>query len=469
MGLSYIEKINCIKIQSNGSFLLMSEILSHLQKVSIKNFKNVNIAYFTQKIFNDTDALVLFLITTPLGVMINFSIICYVSFIFIKINYFLVIIFLLLGLVYLLVFIKFKKIISIKKYASLEANNKYYSSISRPMHHLKFIRTHFIYNMYKDKIKYSFNNYLTKNISYNKTSTIFLNFGSFINLLTQLSIYLVLGIMVVNDEISIGNITLLSSYLALLMSSITYFTNLCKYYQEVQVYYKRIMEIFNMSQQQFGCHKAKNIKQIQVDIKEFKHDKSLILNNIRFEMSKGQVYSIVGKNGTGKSTLVDIILGLYPEEFTGKIIYDGINIINHDIVSLRKNMIGISEQMSPLMNSTIRNNIMMNNNYDNNSLTELCKEMGLSDLLSRSELGMETIINESNMNLSGGEKQKISLIRTFIKNPQYIILDEPTASLDMQSKQNLINYINKIRCTKIIMIITHDKDLIEISDKIIEM
>jgi ATP-binding cassette subfamily C protein len=82
---------------------------------------------------------------------------------------------------------------------------------------------------------------------------------------------------------------------------------------------------------------------------------------------------------------------------------------------------------------------------------------------------METIINESNMNLSGGEKQKISLIRTFIKNPQYIILDEPTASLDMQSKQNLINYINKIRCTKIIMIITHDKDLIEISDKIIEM
>jgi ATP-binding cassette subfamily C protein len=165
--------------------------------------------------------------------------------------------------------------------------------------------------------------------------------------------------MVVNDEISIGNITLLSSYLALLMSSITYFTNLCKYYQEVQVYYKRIMEIFNMSQQQFGCHKAKNIKQIQVDIKEFKHDKSLILNNIRFEMSKGQVYSIVGKNGTGKSTLVDIILGLYPEEFTGKIIYDGINIINHDIVSLRKNMIGISEQMSPLMNSTIRNNIMI--------------------------------------------------------------------------------------------------------------
>jgi ATP-binding cassette subfamily C protein len=196
---------------------------------------------------------------------------------------------------------------------------------------------------------------------------------------------------------------------------------------------------------------------------------------------------IAGENGAGKSTLINILLGLHMGEYKGDILYNGISVNEVDMYDFRKNQVGISEQEPLLIADTIRYNISLcelptdgerrQNVTDINPIdkradkqNELVSMLGLNTYADALHDGFETVINENAANISGGEKQKISLLRALMKGNNLIVLDEPTSALDEHSKSSLRGYLDMIKHEKIVIVVTHDKGFInEVIDNIILM
>lgn len=175
-----------------------------------------------------------------------------------------------------------------------------------------------------------------------------------------------------------------------------------------------------------------------------------ILKNINLDLYKGKKYAIVG--GSGKSTLIKLILGYY-NNYTGNVYIDGI-----DNRKIRRKSIfkicSIIHQNVFMFDDTVKNNITLYNNYSDKIVDTSIKKAGLNNLINKLEGGINTRVNENGNNFSGGEKQRIAIARAFVKGSNMIILDEATSSLDNETAYNiedsLLN-IKDITC----LVVTH--------------
>jgi ATP-binding cassette subfamily C protein len=132
-------------------------------------------------------------------------------------------------------------------------------------------------------------------------------------------------------------------------------------------------------------------------------------------------------------------------------------------------MIGYLEQDPVLLEDTIGYNIFAEHTKENNldEYDSIISEFGLRDFIYSLPNGLDTIMSEKTQNISGGEKQKISLLRIIINNPDVLILDEPTSAMDSKSKNTFIEKLRIMRDNKISIIVTHDPDLLNAADEII--
>jgi ATP-binding cassette subfamily C protein len=174
--------------------------------------------------------------------------------------------------------------------------------------------------------------------------------------------------------------------------------------------------------------------------------KTVTLKNISFKIKKGEFLGIIGKSGSGKSTLVSLILGLL-NPIKGKI-----------IINNKSSKVGYVPQDTYLLDDTIKTNITLGH-YDNevniDDLNSAIKDCELEDLIKQNIRGINTIVGDKGMKLSGGEKQRIGLARTLYENKDIIILDEATSALDSQTENKIMRailYIHKKKKKTIIMI-----------------
>jgi len=198
----------------------------------------------------------------------------------------------------------------------------------------------------------------------------------------------------------------------------------------------------------------------------YSNNEKMTLKNLNTEISKGQTTAIVGKSGSGKSTFADLISRFY-DVGNGEILIDQKNIKDYSLESLRK-FIGIVTQNIILFDDSIRNNILNGNIVaTNEQINSAIKSANLVELISKLPNGIETIIGENGVQLSGGEKQRLSIARALIKNPDILILDEATASLDTTSESNVHGAIEKLLRNRTVIIIAHRLSTIVNADKII--
>ena len=195
---------------------------------------------------------------------------------------------------------------------------------------------------------------------------------------------------------------------------------------------------------------------------------SLILDNINLEICKGQTVAIVGKSGAGKTTLTDLLPRFY-DPISGNIFIDKINLKDLKLKNLR-DLYGIVTQNVILFNDTIKNNIIHGNkNASENDINKAVKSANIQDLVEKLDNGLNTYIGENGVKLSGGEKQRLSIARALIKNPDILILDEATASLDSESEKMVHSAIDNIIKNRTVIIIAHRLSTIINADKILVM
>ncbi len=191
-----------------------------------------------------------------------------------------------------------------------------------------------------------------------------------------------------------------------------------------------------------------------------------ILNNINFMIRPREKITLIGKTGSGKSTLIKIIAGLY-QKTAGEICYGEFKIEDVNMVKLRETL-GYIVQDVNLFNDTIINNIKyFNEKITMEEVVQAAKEACIHEDIIKMPMGYHTMIGENGITLSGGQRQRISIARVLAKNPQILFIDEGTSNLDKDTELNILNNIYKKDIT--VISITHRTEWLEFSESVYEI
>jgi ATP-binding cassette subfamily C protein LapB len=194
--------------------------------------------------------------------------------------------------------------------------------------------------------------------------------------------------------------------------------------------------------------------------------KSPIIRNLSLKIPAGQKVAILGKMGSGKSTLSRLISGLIePEE--GSILIDGVDVRQIDPSDVRRN-IGIMLQETWLFSGTVKENLQMGfYEYDDAHILKIAKVSGVDEFVSTHPQGYDLELKERGEGLSGGQRQSINLARALLHNPSLLVLDEPTSSMDTGTEKGVIERLKAWNGDRTIVMVTHRNTLLELADRVL--
>ncbi len=191
-----------------------------------------------------------------------------------------------------------------------------------------------------------------------------------------------------------------------------------------------------------------------------------VLDGISFSISRGKVTALVGASGSGKSTIAQLLLRFYPVD-GGRINVAGIGIDQFDLSAWRKS-IGYVSQEPVLISASIRENISYgHNSASEESILKAARDAHVLDFVERFPQGLDTLVGERGIQLSGGQKQRVAIARAILKDPQLLILDEATSSLDTESEHLVQEALQKLMKGRTTLVIAHRLSTIKEADQII--
>jgi len=191
-----------------------------------------------------------------------------------------------------------------------------------------------------------------------------------------------------------------------------------------------------------------------------------VLRRINLKVEKGRIVSIIGSSGSGKSTLISLIPRFY-DTSSGEILIDGRDLKELDMHDWR-NKLGFISQETFIYNDTIKKNLLVSRNDASDAdICEALRLAHLDDFIDSLPAGIETVVGDRGMKLSGGQKQRIAIARVFLRDPQVLILDEATSSLDSISENLIQASINELSRSRTVIVVAHRLSTIKRSDKIL--
>jgi ATP-binding cassette subfamily B protein len=211
------------------------------------------------------------------------------------------------------------------------------------------------------------------------------------------------------------------------------------------------------------------IQTLEFDHVAFKHQSASqnAINDISFQVNTGETIAFVGPSGSGKTTLMKLLVGLYrPEQ--GKILYNGIDENSIDYEDLR-NQIGFVTQDTQLFSGSIKENLLfVNPKATESDLQDVLQKASCQNLLARAEKGLDTMIGEGGLKLSGGEKQRLSIARALLRKPKLLLFDEATSALDSLTEEEITDTIREIskQGNQVTILIAHRLSTIMHADRI---
>ena len=286
-------------------------------------------------------------------------------------------------------------------------------------------------------------------------------------------LYLVGGILMMkyNSSLTVGDITVLVALLGKMYGPVNSLLNIQVEWIRAIALFTRIFEYFDMPIEIKNKENPIIPKKVEGNIKfknvEFSYNEERkILKDINFELKSGDCIALVGPSGSGKSTIANLIPRLY-DVCNGTITFDGEDVRDIDLTWLRE-QIGIVSQETYLFNGTIRENLLYAKpDATDEELMEACEKANIADFILNQEKGLDAVVGNRGLKLSGGEKQRLSIARVLLKDPALLIFDEATASLDSISEKKIQDAINPIIDSRTSILIAHRLSTILAADEIL--
>lgn len=284
----------------------------------------------------------------------------------------------------------------------------------------------------------------------------------------KIILYFIVLVLLIKGKIQIAMFLLLISYYDKTKESINDIMEFDVSIMEESVSLYRINQIVNYKDSNLVLDGIVNNDDIAgyVEFKNvsFKYSRLQVLKNVSFTAKPNQITAIVGKTGSGKTTLFNLLLRMYRVN-DGKILIDRINIYDYSRDVFNSN-VSIVNQKTFIFNMSIRANLSL---IDSNKKRQIdaCKRVGIHDFIMSLPDGYSTILKEDATNISGGQKQLLSLARALLTSSEIILLDEVTSSLDPNTTNKIINLLDDLKTDHTIIVITHNKDLMRRADKLV--
>ena len=294
--------------------------------------------------------------------------------------------------------------------------------------------------------------------------------GTIVNLVRTAILFIMLY-LIFSQEITFGEFFSLWIYSFWLFTPLQELGNIISTYRESEASldnFKKVLET-PTEIKPINPKKINGIENLEFNNISFKHKQAIThaLNNVSFAVNKGETIAFVGPSGSGKTTLVKLLVGLYKPQ-NGSISYNSISSTDIDFDELRA-QIGFVTQDTQLFAGTIRENLLfVNPSATDEMCLDVLKKSACDSLLVRAEKGLDTVIGEGGVKVSGGEKQRLSIARALLRNPKLIVFDEATSSLDSLTEQEISNTIASIGQSKehITILIAHRLSTIMHADRI---
>lgn len=286
-------------------------------------------------------------------------------------------------------------------------------------------------------------------------------------------LYLVGGILMMqfDSELTVGDITVMVAMLGKMYGPVNQLLNIQVDWIRSMSMFTRIFAYFDMPIEIENAADAIVPKTTDGRISfqnvgfYYEEDRQ-ILKDISFELESGKCIAIVGPSGSGKSTLINLIPRLY-DVTAGSVTFDDVDVRKLDLSFLRKN-IGIVSQETYLFNGTIRDNLLYAKpDATEEELLNACKQANIYELIEKQENGLDTMVGNRGLKLSGGEKQRISIARVLLKDPTVMIFDEATSALDSISEQKIQDAIQPLIASRTSILIAHRLSTILAADEIL--
>ena len=294
--------------------------------------------------------------------------------------------------------------------------------------------------------------------------------GTTVNFLRTTILFIMLY-LIFAKAITFGEFFSLFIYSFFIFGPLQELGNVINIYREAEVSLKNFADILNTPKEIKPSKPVtiKDISSLAFDQVAFKHQSAVTnaLNGISFNVKVGETIAFVGPSGAGKTSLIKLLVGLY-RPLSGKILYNGIPNDEVDLDQLRE-QIGFVTQDTQLFAGTIRENLLfVNPGATDEQCIDVLHKAACQSLLARADKGLDTLIGEGGVKVSGGEKQRLSIARALLRKPHLLVFDEATSSLDSLTEEEISDTIRNVSETRnhITILIAHRLSTVMHADKI---
>lgn len=273
-----------------------------------------------------------------------------------------------------------------------------------------------------------------------------------------------------STEVSLGLLVSFISYASMFYTPVNFFANIGDTYQNTLASAEKILDIIDAEpEHDFGVGKELKRMEGKIEFKNvnFAFDRSKkVLSNINLTIEPGDIVGIVGTTGSGKSTLINLLMRYY-DDYDGEILIDGVNIRDIDLKYYR-NSIGFVQQEPLMFRDTIYNNIAYGSaNVHVEQVLHAAEVANAAGFIRRMPDAYDTMLGERGVGLSGGEKQRVSIARAVLKNPSILIFDEATAAVDSETENLIQSAIERLISGRTTLMIAHRLSTLRKANKIV--
>lgn len=307
-------------------------------------------------------------------------------------------------------------------------------------------------NLFLNKNKVTFENYQNKIYDLGKLNLKISLYSGIALVFVLLAILSLSSYNVLNNEIKVGELMAIIGISSSLLISITNLALTTIPIQEARVAFERMFEYSSIEKEKSSGKDIQNLNSVEIQNIDFRFSgRSPLLKDISLNFEKGKITCLFGESGSGKTTLTEILQKNYHPEKGEIIINNSLGLEDISINSWR-NVVGTVPQSIQIFNSSVLENIILNDQIDEAKLHYIIS-LGFDKFITSLPQGLMTLVGEEGINLSGGQKQLLAWMRVLYHDPKFLILDEPTSSLDEHNRNFIYNLIKTLKSDKIILII----------------
>lgn len=274
---------------------------------------------------------------------------------------------------------------------------------------------------------------------------------------------------IVSGELTTGGFISFVAAMAMFMDPIRKYAKANAKLNQARAASSRIFSVLNEKEE---IDDGENIftsfkNKIEIKNVSFSYGERQVINDLSFEINKGEKVALVGLSGSGKSTLINLLLRLYNVD-SGKILLDGVNIKDYSLQSLRKAFSLVSQDVF-LFNDTILENLKAGSEFSENEVSEALEVSYANEFIKDLPHGLETRIGDRGSKLSGGQAQRVTIARAFLRKQDILLFDEATSALDNESEKVVQKALERVASDKTVLAIAHRLSSIQNYDKIVVM